>query len=194
MYNEANAMPGKFQSQSLSSRIFESILIEAGDLLFLFSNPQAVFYTMGDVEAARSMLARKEEKLRRVNKKEMQQVFRRLEKQKLIRIQKKGNQLFYFLTEDGIQEGLKQTIQKKKKTLQNGLRCYISFDIPEKASAVRWALRKLLKTANFKMIHFSLWASKFDVGKEIALLIKIMKAEEWVHVFEAKALTGTRKK
>ena len=182
-------IPGKLRSKSLTSQIFEIFLREADDLIFLFYNPQAVLRTAGDVESARLMLIRKEKKLQRVNKPKIKQALTRLESQKLIRVHKMGNQMFYFLTEKGIQEGLKQVIQKKKKRLPNNLLCCVSFDIPEKANSVRWALRKLLKNSNFKMIHLSLWGSKYDVGKEMALFIKTINAEAWVQVFEAKPLT-----
>ena len=170
-------MPGKLRSKSLTSQIFDVFIAEVDDLFFLFSNPQAVLRTVGDIDSARLMLVRKEKKFQRVNKQRIRQSLTRLESQKMIRIHKMGNQIFYFLTEDGIQEGLKRAIQNKKQKLPHDLQCYVSFDIPEKATSVRWALRKLLKSADFKMVHLSLWGSKYDVGKEMACFIKTINAE-----------------
>ena len=193
MYNVLINMPGRLRSKSLTSQILNIFITEVDDLLFLFSHPHAVLRTVGDVESARLMLIRKEKKLKRINKQKIQQALVRLESQKLIQIHKMGNQIFYFLTENGIQEGLKQVIQNKKQKLPNGLQCYVSFDIPEKVSSVRWALRKLLKSADFKMVHLSLWGSKYNVGKEMACFIKSINAEMWVHVFEARSLTQKTK-
>jgi DNA-binding transcriptional regulator PaaX len=187
-------MSKNIASNSIPSKIFDVLLSEADDLLFLFYHPHAVLRTVGNVESARNMLARKERNLQRIKKSEINQSIRRLKTQKLLRINKKGNEIYFFLTESGIKEGLKRSIHKKKQRLIGKRRCYISFDIPEQASSTRWALRKLLKDSHFKMIHLSLWSSEFDVGKEMAVLIKIMKAETWVHVFEARALTSINKK
>ncbi|MBI4713707.1 hypothetical protein HY771_00760 [Candidatus Uhrbacteria bacterium] len=187
-------MSKSISSNSIPSRIFDILLSEADDLLFLFYHPHAVLRTIGNVESARNMLVRKERNLQRIKKTEINQSLQRLKSQKLLRISKKGDEIFLFLTENGIKEGLKRAIQKKKQRLAGKRRCYVSFDIPEQASSTRWALRKLLKDSRFKMIHLSLWSSEFDVGKEMAVLIKIMKAEAWVHVFEAKALTSINKK
>ncbi|MBI2475495.1 hypothetical protein HYV69_03670 [Candidatus Uhrbacteria bacterium] len=187
-------MSKNISSNSVPSRIFDVLLSEADDLLFLFHHPHAVLRTVGNIESARNMLARKERNLQRIKKTEINQALQRLNSQKLLRISKKGNEIYFFLTENGIKEGLKRTIQKKKQRLAGKRRCYVSFDIPEQASSTRWALRKLLKDSHFKMIHLSLWSSEFDVGKEMAALIKIMRAETWVHVFEARALTSINKK
>lgn len=186
-------MPPKLRIGSLTYQLFQNILSEADDLLFICSNPQAVFYTLGDVESAKLMLARKEQKLHRMSQKKIRQAFQRLEKRKLIQLRKEGNKILFFLMNDGMELALKQKIQKEKRKLPDGLKCYVSFDIPQHANSVRWALRELLKRSDFKMVHLSLWSTDKDVGKEIAELVKILKAELWIQVFEARSLTQQQK-
>lgn len=186
-------MPGKLQKGSIASELFETLLNEVDDWFFICSHPHAVFYTLGNVESARTMLIRKEQKWRNFDKRRIHLELKRLHARKLIQIRKKGDKLLFSLTCDGIQEALKQKIRQKKQKLSRNLNCYVSFDIPKHSNNVRWALRQLLKNANFRMIHQSLWCSNKNVGKEIAELVKILKAEGWIHVFEAIPLTNQSK-
>jgi DNA-binding transcriptional regulator PaaX len=114
--------------------------------------------------------------------------FKRLEEQKLIRVTKKGDEVYVALTEKGALTYLKSAIKNSKRTLPRRERCLIVFDVPEKVCHARNALRYFLRDCQFQMIQRSVWMTDKDVRKEVKILLNNLKTEEWVRVFIAEEL------
>ena len=82
---------------------------------------------------------------------------------------------------------LMRAIVDSKKKLQ-GKNCYVSFDIPLKHKKVRDGLRRLLKKADFKMVHHSLWKTDKDVARFIAMWVAMHEAQDYIKVFVANEI------
>lgn len=187
-------MPRNLSPNSLPSQILSTLLSMVNDYFFLFEHPHAVLYTTGDIDGARQMLQRKERRLRTIEKRKFHRSLSRLQSQNYLKIREQGEQIYISLTDRGIQEGFKRAIIEKKKPLKKKQLCYVSFDVPESAKAVRSHLRRLLKEAGFIMVQLSLWSSTKDVGKEMAVFVSLIGATRWVHVFYATPIIVTKAK
>ncbi|MBI4714147.1 hypothetical protein HY771_03110 [Candidatus Uhrbacteria bacterium] len=121
--------------------------------------------------------------------KQIKNAIRRLEEKNYILTKKEGDRLFIKLLDNGVEEALKKLIIEKKSHLSKGEFCYVSFDIPEASRRVRLVLRTLLKRANFKMIHQSLWFTSRDIAQELSALVSLLKMKSWVHVIQGLSLT-----
>ena len=102
--------------------------------------------------------------------------------------------MYVQLTEKGIISALREQIAQTKTKLPKGQACYVSFDIPQPVRSLRSLLRIVLKESTFHMLHQSLWVSLYGVGKPMALLVTLLKAEEWVHVFVGTVMTNEKPK
>lgn len=109
-----------------------------------------------------------------------------LKQRKFIKTRSVGSRIFYELTDKGKNETLFTKV-KFKKTLKKGY-CLVCFDIPEAARLTRWALRRFLKIAGFKLLQKSVWYSNKDIFEEIKEYIKTLQAGRWVTVIKVTSL------
>ena len=117
---------------------------------------------------------------------ERYRILRDLKQQKLLQIQRKGDEVILELTQKGKTEVLKQTIIQCKDMLPDNVFCLVSFDIPEHTRKTRTIFRNFLKRSGFKQLHQSAWYSDMDLVEPMCELIKQLKIEKWVTVFKAK--------
>lgn len=110
----------------------------------------------------------------------------RLKQRELITTRKRGNEVIIKLTDKGKIEALKLIILNKKTKLPAGTCCLVSFDIPEVTKKTRWFLRHFLKEAKFRLIHRSVWSSNRAITNELRSLVRELKIDDWVKIFEAK--------
>ena len=123
-----------------------------------------------------------------IEKARIKRAFYNLKRRKFIEVRKNGDKIMYILTDKGRIAALKEQIRLADKR-SDGRILLISFDIPIQGNDVRKKLRYLLNDFEFKKIQQSLWASRRDVGKNLAELIKEMGAQKWVKLFLSSEIT-----
>lgn len=109
----------------------------------------------------------------------------RLRRNRLLKTKIIAGKLLVALTEQGINQVLRQRILLAPETEGEEL-CLVTFDIPEVQRKARVAMRCFLKGIGFERIHLSVWASKKHVASDLATLLKRMRKDRWVRIYEAK--------
>lgn len=119
-----------------------------------------------------------------VNKKKRQKIYNALATLKRSQyLQKKvfDKSCGYILTDKGIRRACQLRLKYiKKKKLPEGEYLLVFFDIPETKRRDRAELRSGLKNLGFEKIQKSVWASSFDVLKELKDLIATANLEQYV--------------
>jgi len=112
-------------------------------------------------------------KLRKYPKRRLSDIFYRLKKQGLIKIERKGVQIFIKLTEEGKKKAGRFQINDleigRSKKWDRRWRIII-FDISELKKVLREAFRGKLKELGFYPLQKSVWVHAFDCQAEIELL------------------------
>ena len=89
----------------------------------------------------------------------------------------------YFLSNKGLEKILKLKIEeqfsKKLKKFKDKYLVVI-FDIPVKEKRKRALLRQILRRLKFEKLQQSVWITKFDVLKEVKVLVRFYKLEPYV--------------
>ncbi len=111
-----------------------------------------------------------------------------LKRQKYLEIKNKGDEVVFELTHKGVVEALKQKILSTEEKLPNNEFCLVSFDIPENTKKTRRVFRDFLKRAGFHQEHLSVWRNDTDVIRPLVELVKILKIEKWVKIYQARVL------
>jgi len=141
------------------------------------------------IRASRRALTMSKEKYQSyLDKKQL----RTLIKNQLIETEKQGNQIILRLTSHGETEGLKSHIVSCNDAYPEGSSCLVTFDIPEHIKKVRDMFRYFIKQAGFRQIHRSVWESDKRVALMLTKLIRSLKAEKWIKVYEAKQVTDNQ--
>lgn len=112
-------------------------------------------------------------KWRKYPKKKLSDIFYRLKKQGLIKIERKGAQIFIKLTEEGKKRAGRFQINDlkiKKPKKWDGKWRIVIFDIAELKKVHREAFRGKLKELGFYPLQKSVWVHAFDCRAEIELL------------------------
>lgn len=117
-------------------------------------------------------------------KKRVKWMKKEMERQDLLRIREKGNQLIIEVSEKGKIEALKQEILNNDTELPIGTSCLVSFDIPEVVEKSRKAFRNFLKKAGFKQMHRSVWLSNRNIITPLKQLVQRLEIEDWVRVYQ----------
>lgn len=109
-----------------------------------------------------------------------------LEKKKMIKIEKQAKKLSISLTKEGKMQSLRHQIMTEKTLLPEDKVCIIVFDIPEHVRNVRDQLRAFLKMAGCTQLQRSVWITTVDIIRPLRLLLKSMKVNKWIHVFQGQ--------
>lgn len=99
--------------------------------------------------------------------------FYALKNRKMIKIERKNNQIYISLTEKGKKRAGKYQIDDliiKKPKKWDGKWRIVIFDISSKKKIIRESLRGKLKQLDFLQLQKSVWIHPFDCWKEIELL------------------------
>lgn len=118
-----------------------------------------------------------------VERAEWNKAMYRLKQKKLIQIDRKARKIKVFFTKKGSIEMLKVKICACKDRLPSDQVCLVTFDIPERATTVRYMFRKFLKQAGFIQHQRSVWASRYNVAEDMKNLVKLLKANDWISVY-----------
>lgn len=130
-----------------------------------------------------------EEMLEGREKKYQRQLLKRLEHQKLIKIQEAGERILLALTTKGIESIYKDHILHYTGRLPHGWLCLVTFDVPEKVREARSMLRRFLKKAGFKRIHKSVWVTNRDILVPFQKFIHALKIDDWIFVYLVQETT-----
>ena len=112
-------------------------------------------------------------------------MIKEMQRQKLLSIEDRGDQIIISLTEKGKLEAIKKQILDGADELKDGALCLVSFDIPEHVSNSRKVLRNFLKQAGFTQIHKSLWHSRANLIEPLKALVEKLEIDEWVKIYKA---------
>ena len=107
---------------------------------------------------------------------------KRLEKRKLIKIDKIADKYQICLTDEGRIEALRLAILEADM-LPEGQDCIVMFDIPESKRKLRQRLRTLLKDAGFFCIQQSVWMSPFNAADPLSTFFNSIGQEDWIRVY-----------
>lgn len=122
-------------------------------------------------------------------KRRAREQLRNLKRTGYLRDVKIGNRLGVALTQKGARYSIVHCLMLQNTPLPVGLRCYVSFDIPEHQRHVRVDLRILLKRLGFRKEHQSLWSSEYDYVGFFREFIAASKADDWVKAFLGDPIT-----
>lgn len=122
-------------------------------------------------------------------RKRAKEQLRNLKRAGYLREVKVGKKLGIALTEKGARYSIVHCLHLQGMPLPAGLRCYVSFDIPEHRRHVRVDLRMLLKRLGFRREHQSLWSSAYDYVGFFREFIAASKADDWVKAFHGDPIT-----
>ncbi len=124
--------------------------------------------------------------IRNAREKQLQRrELRRLEKKKMVKINKIADKYEITLTDLGRLEALKLEICAAEE-LSEEEDCVVVFDIPESKRGLRKNIREFLKEAGFFCIQRSVWVSRFDAGDALSQFFEGVGNQDWVRVYTAK--------
>ena len=115
---------------------------------------------------------------------EIRREIKRLEREKLIQIRKIGDKIGFALTETGRFAGQIE-MMNTSAARTDGKKLLVSFDVPERVRERREQLVRFLKRIGMRRLHASLWASNKDIKGPLSEIIRSMKAEKWIRLYEA---------
>jgi hypothetical protein len=131
---------------------------------------------------AREIVAAKERfQLEREKKKALW----RLKENKWIKQKNESDRVEYEITNDGRIAALEAVMCSSDSLLPEGEWCLVVFDFPEPARRSRGIFRRLLKRVGFECIQLSVWQTKKNIYFEINEIIKLLKINHWVRVYQA---------
>jgi phenylacetic acid degradation operon negative regulatory protein len=118
-------------------------------------------------------------------KKIRHQALKRLEKKKLISIQKKADCYEIALTEEGESQAFWLKAQEAGFHKMEHV-CMVVFDVPESQRKLRKRIRYFLYEIGFIPIQRSVWVSPYDVANDLINLFRSVKVDRWVRVYNAQ--------
>lgn len=133
---------------------------------------------------------------KRYPEKNFKQSLRKLKKEQLILIEKKGKQTVIKLSEKGKRKLLRYKLEElkiNKYKKWDGWWRIVVFDIPEKKRLARDALRRKLRELNFYKLQKSIFVYPYDC-KEVIDFIKILfEIDPYVNLILAKSIENEQK-
>lgn len=160
----------RFYKLNKNTKTILSVLLRLGIISAVVLSPM-ILPAFGIILVENKKAQIREAKEKRV--KNFLNTFYQLKKRKLIKIEKRNNQIYISLTEKGKSRAGKYQIDdlkiKRPKKWDKKWRIVI-FDISSKKKIVREALRGKLKQLDFFQLQKSVWLHPFDCREEITLL------------------------
>lgn len=119
-----------------------------------------------------------------------------LEKEDLIKREKRGKKLIFKITPKGkrkllIGKVLNNLIKEKDKKWDGKWRIII-FDVPETKKSMREFLRKELYMNNFYMLQKSVWITPFKISDDFGELLKVIGLDYHVRYIVAESINYER--
>ncbi len=170
---------------SITRQILLTILDATDDALYMMTRGYGSTRYSLSVGDLREQDAMQEMWDRIGEERELKKQLKRLQKQKLVKIHQKGEQIMTALTQKGAIVGLRAKIKTTQNKLPEGEVCLVVFDVPEDIRHVRLAIRRLLKKIGFIMEQKSVWRGELEIIQDLQDLVRLLHAEEYVHVYRA---------
>lgn len=120
----------------------------------------------------------------------LRDALRRLQKRKLVSINRTADRVCFLLTQEGEITALCERMAKAQRRLPAGEACILVFDVPECVRSIRSRFRNLLKRAGFERFQQSVWVHSFVVEQDIERLIDLIGLSRWVSVFVGRRVTA----
>ncbi|MBN1368246.1 MAG: hypothetical protein JW967_10020 [Dehalococcoidales bacterium] len=114
----------------------------------------------------------------------------------LLKARRTGSKSYYSLTGDGynlLTEGALRIFQRKNSTW-NGNWNIVTYSIPERLRPARDRLRLELVWLGYGPLGEATWISPYDLTKDVKNLLRRLKIEEYIHIFNAIHQGGTNPK
>lgn len=131
----------------------------------------------------------KDQKIKKLGKRQSWKVIQKLREQKIIRLTKKDNYDILEITEKGRKEILKYDLEKmtiKQSRQWDGWWRVVVFDIPEEQKIAREALRRLLRKLGFHKLQKSVFVIPYECQKEINYIKEIYEIRDHLIYLRAK--------
>ncbi|MBU0531059.1 MAG: hypothetical protein ABIG32_03720 [Candidatus Uhrbacteria bacterium] len=111
---------------------------------------------------------------------------KRLQKREMIEVRQEGDKIQVRLLSDGEILMLRKRIANTTKQLPHGVKCFVTFDVPEPVREVRAMIRGILNSLEGEKVQLSVWSTEFDIVDDLTRLIKLSKMEKWVKVITGR--------
>lgn len=111
----------------------------------------------------------------------------------LLIARRSGSKSYYSLTDDGdnlLTEGAQRIFQRKNIDWDGNWNI-ITYSIPERLRPARDRLRLELSWLGYGPLGEATWISPHDLTKEVKILLRRLKIDDYVHIFNAKHLGCT---
>lgn len=115
-----------------------------------------------------------------------------MKKRSVVKIYEKNGKKFIKLTKKGQLEALLYRMRVKKTERWDGKWRVIIFDIPEKATAQRNLLRRLLKREGYKKLQNSVFISPNKLNRDIIKYLKETKLIGFIRILRVDELDDDR--
>jgi len=114
----------------------------------------------------------------------------RLEKYGYLKKEIRNKQMQVRLTNKGLVKLQRIKWKKMKETIKNKNQklCLVVFDIPEDKRRMRNLFRQCLYEMGFSKLQKSVFVSRYNLVKEIKLLVKNCELEKYTKIFEGKEI------
>ena len=135
----------------------------------------------------------KEVKRLNVEEKKIERSLKSLEKNEIINLEEKDNQVFVYLKDKENSTVVKYSIKalldfKKKEKKWNGKWFLVFFDVPETQSNKRNYLRKFLIKIGFYQYQKSVYIFPYECEKEVTLIKKIVEGAKYMKYIIAEKI------
>lgn len=182
----------QFKSRELQQLIFSAIgisLVVGGSIVLTPNFPIVIGMVLKIIE---------EIKNHKVSKTKVKQSLKRLQKRKLLSLEKYGNEVVVKILEKGKTEVLKYSLtqlfeHKKKNKNWNGKWFLVFFDVPEDERKKRDYLRNFLSTIGFFQYQKSVYVYPYECKKEIALIKQIVEGGKYMQYIVAQEIDNEEK-
>ncbi|MBU0645900.1 CRISPR-associated endonuclease Cas2 [Patescibacteria group bacterium] len=166
-----------------SKHVADDLLVEFDRCLYGVNNIRSVTLACNPqgVEIFKEIKGAKE-------RRRIKEAFQSLKQKRLIKIEKQAKKISISLTRKGKLQSLRHQILTENKQLSEDDVCVIVFDIPEHVRTIRDQLRHFLKKAGCTQLQRSVWTTTIDIIRPLKALLKSMKAEKWIHVFQGQSV------
>jgi CRISPR-associated endonuclease Cas2 len=128
----------------------------------------------------------------KIPRKKATRVLKQLERNKLIRIERKGDELYVTVKNKDdvsmLKYSLREVLNLKKKKEWQGKWFLVVFDIPEEERIKRNYLRSFLREIGFYSYNQSVYVFPYECEKEISLVKKIVEGGKYISYIIAERL------
>ncbi len=176
----------KYKPNELKQYVLAAIgigVVLGGSIFFTPNFPIILGSILGIIEEIKGI---------KIPKKKIQRVLKQLEKKQVIKLERRGNEVF--VTVKNIDDvsilkySLKEILNLKKKKDWKGKWFMVVFDVPEPERKKRNYLRGFLREIGFYPYNQSVYVFPYECEKEIGLIKKIVEGGKYINYIIAEKI------